>query len=188
MKSIETSVEYSFSNDLIINVSVYKNLLNQGIIKESNSSGYRWVNSGEVNTDGIEIGFKYDADGIKSFFNYTFTQSYDENNKFIAEISKHIANAGVTYALNRNLIINVLAFYTGERENPEFIYSINSRTISPYFLLNGTISCLDFYGFDVQLIVKNILDKEYYHTSNRTPSRYRQSQRTFMLSINYSFY
>ncbi len=188
MKSIETSIEYSLSNDLIMNLSVYKNLLSQGIIKESNSSGYRWVNSGEVNTDGIELGFKYEGNGIKSFFNYTFTQSYDENKKFISEISKHIANVGVTYAFDRNFMINLLASYTGERENPEFIYSINSRTISPYFLLNGTISFLDFYGFNVQLIVKNILDKEYYHTSNRTPSRYRQSQRTFMFSVNYSLF
>jgi outer membrane receptor protein involved in Fe transport len=42
-------------------------------------------------------------------------------------------------------------------------------------------------GFDVQLVVNNLLDAVYYHPSNLAPSRYRQPQRAFRLSAGYSF-
>jgi len=35
-------------------------------------------------------------------------------------------------------------------------------------------------------VVRNLLDAEYYHTSNRPPDRYRQPQRTVGLKATYA--
>jgi hypothetical protein len=39
---------------------------------------------------------------------------------------------------------------------------------------------------EMQIIGKNITNTEYYHTSNRTPERYRQPQQTFLFSVTYN--
>jgi outer membrane receptor for monomeric catechols len=122
----------------------------------------------------------------KASLNYTFTESENADGDFVPEISKHCFNASFTYAFNDDIILNLRANYVGERENPKLITSTNSMYIDPYLIFNATLSCLNFRGFKVQIIGQNIFNKEYYHTSNRPPDRYRQAQRTLMLSVGYS--
>ncbi|MBN1397860.1 MAG: TonB-dependent receptor [Bacteroidetes bacterium] len=185
MRSVETAVSLSPSNNFKIDLTAYKNILDQAITKEFVSGGYKWINSGEVNTDGMELFLRYFIDDWRFSLNYTFNQSCDETGTFIPEISKHTGGSSITYSFGRYFRVNLRANYAGKRENPKIIASTNSTAIDPYLILNCTLSVVDYEGFNIQLSVKNLLDKEYYHTSNRDPDRYRQPQRTVFLSVGY---
>jgi outer membrane receptor for ferrienterochelin and colicin len=118
--------------------------------------------------------------------NYTYNESKNELGQWVPEISKHSANASISYSFNNYIKMNLRANYIGERENPTVIISTNSKFIEPCLIFHGTLSLLNYKGFDLQLLAKNILNTEYYHTSNRDPSRYRQPQRIILVSIGYS--
>ncbi|MFC2130642.1 hypothetical protein ACFLSQ_04350, partial [Bacteroidota bacterium] len=66
------------------------------------------------------------------------------------------------------------------------ISSTGSDYIDDAVILNASLVYKNFYGFDLGLIVKNVLDTEYYHTSNNTPQRYRQPQRAILFRIGYT--
>ena len=185
MKSLEAAFTFSLFDNYKIDIIGYKNDLDNAITKEIINDDYRWVNSGEIKTDGVEIYLRYVSSKLKTSLNYTFNQSYNELGEFVPEISKHTGNASLTYYLNQFIRINLRANYIGKRENPKLITSTNSIDIDPCLIFHGTLSLVNYKGFTVQLIAKNILNTEYYHTSNRDPDRYRQAQRTIMFSVGY---
>lgn len=185
MKSIEVGASFVLMNHLNAEIVGYNNCLKNALFKEETDGEFRWINKGEVNTDGVEIFLKYTSRRLKLSLNYTFTQSVDELNRTVSEISKHSANIGITYLLNKYWRVNLRANYLGARDNPKPIDSIGNVRIDPYTVISSTISAINYKGFDFRFIVKNVFDSEYYHTSNNTPSRYRQPQRTFMLSVGY---
>lgn len=186
MKSIESSVSFFVTNGLKINFTGYINTLKNAFVKEQSSTGYKWVNSGEANTKGVECALKYANKSFKSVVNYTYTQSYNEFENFIPEISKHTINAGITYSFCDYFIVNFRANYIGRRENPKLISAIDDRYLNPCTVFHAAITMMKYKNFDAQLSVKNIFDEEYYHTSNRDPDRYRQPQRTLIFSLGYS--
>jgi outer membrane receptor for ferrienterochelin and colicins len=186
MKSLETSITLSVADNYKVDLVGYKNSLEHAIVKEITDEGYRWVNSGKVNTDGFEISLQYASHKLKSSLNYTFNQSYNEFNEFVPEISKHCGNASVTYSFSRYFKINIRANYIGKRENSKIIVTTNSKFIEPCLIFHSTFSLINYKGFGVQFSVKNIFNTEYYHTSNREPDRYRQPQRTVMVSVGYA--
>jgi outer membrane receptor for ferrienterochelin and colicin len=187
MKSLEAGISLYLSPNYKIDITGYLNKLEKAITKEIYTNGYRWVNSGEVNTKGAEIIINYVSKYFKSEINYTYTKSDFANNIIVPEISEHTANFNITYLINNYFKLNLRADFAGERNSPNLIATTNSYKISPYLIFHGTVSVINYNGFDIQLIVKNIFDTEYYHTSNRDVSRYRQSQRTIMLSIGYAY-
>lgn len=187
MKSWEAAFAFSPTENLKIDITGYKNNLENAINREVTGNGYRWVNSGAINVNGLELYVRYVVGNFKSSFNYTLSQSKDKLGYFVPEISRHTGNASATYSLNEHLRINLRANYVGKRENTKWIASTNSPDIDPYLIFNGAFSLVDYNGFDIQLSAKNILNKEYYHTSNRDPDRYRQPQRVIMISVGYAF-
>lgn len=186
MKSLELALNLSFFENYKFDIVAYKNSLVDAITKSILTNGYQWINSGEIVTNGMELSFGYVSKKLKSVLNYTYNQSQNEMNELIPEISKHTANAILTYSYNNHIKLNVRANYIGARENPKLIIATNSKTIDPCLILHGTLSVLNYKNLNLQLIVRNILNTEYYHTSNREPDRYRQSQRTVMISIGYN--
>jgi outer membrane receptor for ferrienterochelin and colicin len=186
MRSLEAAMTFSFFDQYHIDFIGYKNKLDNAIHKQAVDERYRWVNDGEINTEGIEIYFRFSSKKLTSSINYTFNQSYDENDEFVPEISKHTGNVSATYHFSNHIKINFRANYIGERENPQIIASDNGSTIDPCLVFHGALSLLNYKGFTLQFIVKNLLNKEYYHTSNREPDRYRQPQRTVMVSVGYT--
>jgi len=134
----------------------------------------------------LEIYFRYISQNLNTSVSYTFNQSLNKAGVNIPEISKHSGNASLTYSLSEHFKINLRANYIGERENPKIITTTNSKFTDPYLIFFGSFSFVNYKGITAQLTVNNIFDKEYYHTSNRDPDRYRQSQRTIMLSIGYA--
>ena len=187
MNSFETALNLSFLENYKCNIIAYKNTLDGAITKQVLTNDYRWINEGEIETDGIEIYFQYVSKKIKTNFNYTYTDSYNNKGIRISEISSHTANANITYSFNNYLKLHVGANYIGERDNPKIVVSTNSKKIEPYLIFNSTFSLLNYKNLNLQFIVRNILNTEYYHTSNRDPDRYRQSQRTLILSFGYNF-
>jgi outer membrane cobalamin receptor len=185
MKSIEAAFVFSIVDNFKIDVIGYKNNLENAIVKEVLNEGYRWENSGKIKTDGVEIYIRYVSNRLKSSLNYTFNQSYNEHDDFVPEISKYSGSASVTYSFSEYIKLNLRANYIGERENPKLIVSTNSKEIKPCLIFHGALSLVNYKGFTVQLSAKNLLNQKYYHTSNREPDRYRQPQRTIMLSIGY---
>lgn len=186
MKSFETALTVAITDQLKLDFIGYKNNLKSAITKEVTNDGFRWVNSGQIKTNGIEIYLRYATHKLSSSLNYTFNQSKNEFGVLVPEISKHTGNASATYSFNEHVKFNLRANYIGERENTKTIVSSNSKYIDPCLIFHGALSFLNYKGFDVQVLVKNILDTEYYHTSNRDPSQYRQAQRTIMLSVGYT--
>ncbi|HAN19463.1 MAG: hypothetical protein A2X13_02195 [Bacteroidetes bacterium GWC2_33_15] len=186
MKSLETAFTFSIADNYTMDIIGYKNNLENAITKEVINDDYRWVNGGKIETDGVEIYIRYASRKLKSSINYTFNQSYNESGDLVPEISKHTGNMNITYSFNEYIKINIHANYIGKRENPKMISSTSSTYIDPCLIFHGALSLVNYKGFSVQLSAKNILNTEYYHTSNRDPDRYRQAQRTIMFSVGYT--
>lgn len=186
MRSLEAATTFSLSDNYKLDVIGYKNRLDDALTREFLVNGYRWVNDGEINTNGLEIFFRYSSKKFKSSINYTFNQSLNENKEFIPEISEHSGNISATYMFFNYFTINLRANYVGKRKNPQIITATNSTTINPYLVFNGALSLVSYKNYTVQLIAKNIFNAKYYHTSNRMPQRYRQPQRTIMVSVGYA--
>ncbi|TLX76884.1 TonB-dependent receptor [Labilibacter sediminis] len=190
MKSYELSLHYSQSEHLNFEMSLYKNNLNDGIIKESlEDDNFRWINSSKISTDGIELSLQYSKHKIKTYLNYTYNYSTNEDKELIPEIAIHGINSGITYSANNHLKFNIRANYSGKRKSPITITSTGKDFIEPFVIFHGTVSVFNYSHYDLQFIVKNIFNKKYYHTPNlnQTVERYRQPQRTLMLKIGYTF-
>ncbi|HOV11355.1 MAG TPA: TonB-dependent receptor [Bacteroidales bacterium] len=186
MRSLELGLTFSIIDKIKIVLVGYRNLLFNAINKEYLINNYRWVNSGLMITHGSELFLRLDFGKIKGTANYTFTYATNESGFLVPEISMHSGNASITYSLNKYFKINLNANYYSKRKNPQFITAANSYYIKPYVLIDATLSMLNYKGISVQIIVKNLLDTKYYHTSNRAPERYRQPQFTFLFTVGYS--
>ncbi|MBI9069210.1 MAG: TonB-dependent receptor [Salinivirgaceae bacterium] len=187
MKSIEGAVNISLLKKLNFSLVAYNNHLDNALKTITTPEGFKWGNQGKIITNGAELGFRYSSKKFKSFITYSYCDSKDEEGKQVLEISRHTANASFTYSILQNLHLNVRANYVGKRENPTEISATESKFIDQYLVINGTLSFMDYTNFRVQLIAKNILNAEYYHSSNvLSVERYRQSQRAILLSIGYT--
>jgi outer membrane receptor protein involved in Fe transport len=124
---------------------------------------------------------------LRSFANYTFTWSRDAAGDPVPEIAEHVANVGIAADITPRIRVDVRGSYLGERETLQPNAETGETMLEDAFVLNGTLSFLDFGGFDFQLLVKNALDAEYYHPSHRPPVRYRQPQRTVLVKGVYRF-
>jgi outer membrane receptor for ferrienterochelin and colicins len=185
--SFEAAGGWSFSPRLRFDLSVYHNRLTNLLTREFEGDSYRWTNSGTLTTDGCETSLEYRRGRVKTYLNYTFTKSLDAQHRQVAEIAPHGGNVGGAFALTRSLRVSLRGQYLGERENPKIIPATGNDRIDRAFVLHSALSQKLPHGLDLQFAVNNLLDSVYYHPSNLPPSRYRQQQRTFRLSMGYSF-
>lgn len=186
ISSFETSINLSLSNNFDFDLIGYINKLKNGLVRENISGGWRWINTDEFNTIGSELVFSFVTSKLRASINYTFTETEDKKGAFIPEISKHVGNACVTYLITNNITFNLRANYLGKRKNPKMIPATNSNTIEPALVFHGSLYFFNYYGLSASLNINNIFNAEYYHPSNRSPSRYRQSQRTLIFSLSYN--
>jgi outer membrane receptor for ferrienterochelin and colicins len=187
MQSFELALSYMVLDNLSIGSSAYTNLIKNMLTKEFLPMGDRWINKDKLNTLGAEVYLNYFLRDLLFSLNYTFTDSYDQDAAAVPEIAAHTANGGITYAYNSHMKINLRANYEGERKNPFIIPNTGNDIIEGSFVLNGCVSYNGFYGVDIQVKVSNILDREYFHPSNRFAGRYRQPQRTFTMKAGVAF-
>ncbi len=188
MRSIEFNTSYNISDKIQLSLSLYKNTLNERLSRENIDFDWRWINKGHLYTKGVETTIEYHTKSTKLYFNYTYNNSYDENRDEIPEIAKHSANAGFSYFIKKNIKLNIRGNYLGKRINPQLITSTGTNHIKESIILHSTLSLLDVCKFNFYFIIRNLLNAEYYHTSNRsTVERYRQPQRTILLKMEFKF-
>lgn len=186
-RSLEASGGWSFSPHLRFDLSVYHNRLNNLLTRVNEADDWRWINTGSLTTDGCESGLEYRQGRIKSYFNYTYTRSLDDQNRQVSEIAPHGGNLGIAYSFHPRLQVGLRGQYLGERINPKIVPSTKSDRIDDAVILHTNLSFKLNRTVDLRLTVNNLTDTVYYHPSNLPPSRYRQPQRTFRLTIGYSF-
>jgi outer membrane receptor protein involved in Fe transport len=183
MKSLEFATAYAFTDNFIANLSLYKNIMKGTFTREVR----RQTNGPDVKTDGFEVALEYRKGKIKPYLNYTYNSSIYENGEKIPEIGNHNANVGIIYAFTNKIKLNIRGNYLGRRKNVKTIAATRSDYIDAAFVVHSTLSFLNFKDFNFQIILKNLLDTEYYHTSNNPPDRYRQAQRSIMVKAGYKF-
>jgi iron complex outermembrane receptor protein len=190
MRSMEAVLAYNVRDNLRAEATVYKNTVTNLLTKDTGI--LRWINRGEVKTDGLELSLNYFFHKFTPYINYTYNDSRDENGDDIPEIANHSANIGARYAFTKKFAVNISGNYLGERINPHIIPNTSDDIVDPAFVLNSVLTYSDFHNLEFQLIGKNILDTEYYHTSNRSApsylvSRFRQPQRTILVRLGWRF-
>jgi len=186
MSSIEWVTGYKMTSFLRLDASVYRNRLKNLFVKESLMNDvWRWINHGELNTFGYEVSLDFRKQAIQSYINYTWNNSTDENGVVIPEISEHNCNLGLQYFFSSGLRCSLRGNYIGRRKNPRVIATTGSDYVDAAFIVHSTVTCTLSRCLDIQLMVKNLFDAEYYHTSNLLPDRYRQPQRTLLLRACY---
>ena len=179
---------YMISQYLNLETSLYRNVIRKKLVKGYLTvDDWRWINRDKVQTNGAELGLMFSKGKLSSFANYTFNDSKDQDGNTIPEISEHSANAGITIAILPELKFHLRGNYLGKRENPKIIESTGTDIVQDAFVFHTNISFLDFHNFDIHFTVNNLFNAKYFHTSNLTPSRYRQAQRRILVRINYSF-
>ena len=187
MRSVELSLSYQIMENLSFGSSVYSNQISDKLIKESGEAIDRWINKDKANTTGVEVYCNYTICDLTIFANYTFNDSYDQKKAIIPEISKHTANAGITYSYNSTIKMNFGANYLGKRTNPTIIPATGENIIDDALLFHCCLSIVNIKGFDLQLKSNNIFNTKYYHPSNRFAGRYRQPQQTYAIKLTYNF-
>ncbi len=188
IRSFEAGATYTFGRVVRLGLTGYRNMLYDLLMKEGvGEDGWRWTNRGEVGVWGLEAEVDVRVWVLRSFANYTFTWSRDAAGDPVPEIAEHVANVGIAADITPRIRVDVRGSYLGERETLQPNAETGETMLEDAFVLNGTLSFLDFGGFDFQLLVKNALDAEYYHPSHRPPVRYRQPQRTVLVKGVYRF-
>jgi len=188
MKSGELLLSYTFGKNLQVEATLFQNYLTRLLVIDYFDilGNWRWINRDEVTTTGVEAGFNFKKNRLGIYGYYTYVYPRDQNGNLIAEISRNVANAGFTVNIFKGLKLNLGGYYYGERTNPKKIAATGNNNIGDAFILNGTLGWYDFHGIDLQLIGNNLLNTEYYHSSNLLPDRYRQPQRSVMLKVTWN--
>lgn len=186
MVSLELNTTYYFPRNFRFEISIFSNKMEQLFIKEQiTENTWRWINHGQLNTLGLETGVVYESRTIQSYFNYSLNQSRDENELSVPEISKHQLNCGMSVIVSKRMQLKVRANYYSKRKNLKSISSTGSQYVDPALIFHSNIIYSLNEVLDIQFSVKNLLNAEYYHTSNFPPERYRQPQRTLLVQANY---
>ena len=187
MRSVELDLTCLLQEKLTIGGSVFYNVIDDKLTKETSPTVDRWINRDRLNTTGFELYGNLTTGDFNFYTNYSFNDSRDQDDIFIPEISKHIVNAGLTFPVIKIFRINLRANYLGDRKNPSVIPSTSNDKIDDALLFNGCISFSGLRKLNLQFKMNNILNAVYYNPSNKFEGRYRQPQRTLLLGATYNF-
>ena len=186
MKSMEFSIEYLLKKWMKMEIHTYNNNLENAFIKTTVDDSFYWTNLGHINTLGLEALITYKKRNYSIYTNYTYNYSVDENSILVPEIAQHTANLGVSYSIGKYYHFNLRANYIGDRKNPKIIPITNTDQIDPALVFHFVASVIDYKNANIQLIINNLFNAQYYHTSNLAPARYKQSDTRFMIKLGYS--
>lgn len=185
--SLEATGGWSFSDHLRLDLSLYRNRVDNLLTRADEGASWRWINRGAITTDGCEATLEYRRGRVGTYVNYTYTRSEDDGGGQVPEIAPQGANAGIRYAFTPKVSALLRGQYTGPRKNTKVVATTGSDRVAAALVLHATLTVKLPRGFDLQLGANNLLDEVYYHPSNLPPSRYRQPQRAFWLKLGYSF-
>lgn len=183
MRSLELSAGRSWADSLMLYLTLYHNEL-ENLLE---LSGNRWVNSGEVSTHGLGARAEFAHGALKGYLNYSLQASEDEAGAALAEIARHTAGAGATYAFSGGVKLNLSARYAGRKKNAQDIAAAGGDHVGAAVVTDGALSLGGSGPLTLRLLAKNLFNARYYHTSNRPPDRYRQAPRQLLLQLGWTF-
>jgi len=183
MSSSEMILIYHPTKQTRYDITYYHNKIEQLFEKEDN----KWVNGGNLLTDGIEVTANTQFKNSYNYLNLTYLDSRSETEEQISEISPWSMNGGTKYSFSKNFYSDISFNYYSERKNPQTITQTGSEFVDAALVLHATVTHKNLWGTRMQLGIHNLMDTEYYHTSNRPPERYRQAQRTWYIRCSTSF-
>ncbi|MDH5719823.1 MAG: TonB-dependent receptor [Spirochaetia bacterium] len=182
VKSGEFIAGYNFTNWLKTDVSVYRNYY-FNLIQVQNLQN---INIGHVKVTGIEPGLTIRFSNLSLFGYYTYTAAKDNNQESLKEIAKHTGGFGMRFIPVASLIWEARTRYSGNRHTNETIPGSQNTSIAPYTVVDTSLSYMNFYGLDFQLMVKNLFNEKYFHPTNYSLPRIRQPQRTLLVRMIYN--
>ncbi|MDD5628200.1 MAG: TonB-dependent receptor [Elusimicrobia bacterium] len=184
MRSGELSGTYALTGNLMADLSLYQNKLDGLLTLDTVNN--RYVNTGDIQTRGLEARVEFAQGRFKSYLNYAYQDSQGSGIS-VAEISRNTAGAGALYAFGKHVKLDLCGRYLGPRKNPKVISASGKDSVDGTVVADATLSLVELRNVDVRFIVKNLFDQYYYHTSNRDPERYRQASRQLLVQLGYSF-
>lgn len=187
MSSLEAAGAWLFSPYLRFEISAYHNRLSNLLTRINEGDSWWWSNAGSVTTDGVEAGFLYRRGSWNAWAYYTYTASLNADDEQVPEIAPHGATLGLGHAFTPDLRLTLRGQYLGARKNTKIVPATGSDRIGDAFILHAALSLRIAGGFDAQIVVDNLLDAVYFHTSNLPAGRFRQPQRSVRIVAGYSF-
>lgn len=183
MRSMELSAGRSWSDSLMLYLTFYRNELENLLAL----SGNRWVNSGEASANGLGARAEFAGGSLKGYLNYSLQVSEDGEGASLAEIARHTAGAGTTYAFGGGVKLNLSARYIGRKKSPQAIAASGGGHVGAAVVTDAALSLGGRGPLTLRLLAKNLFNARYYHTSNRPPDRYRQAPRQLLLQLGWAF-
>ncbi len=187
MKSIEWYAGYRLSDELHLGFSLFRNDLTNVLELQPVDPGPYWVNTGELNTNGLEFEIIYRSHRFQVNASYTWLQSERPGGENIPEIAPHSASLVVQWDLSELINLNLRTHYLGSRINPVIIPETGTNRVPAAWITSCVMTINLNRDAIFQLIGNNIFDTDYDHTSNRPPTLYRQPGRALYISVEYRF-
>lgn len=219
VQNIEASLGWRIRKGLFVDVAAYSAFYSKVVgTREVQLPGgqttTRYEGIGELEIRGLQANFNYTKGNYNLFGNYTYTSPFntrplddrgepltDQNGNTvdelrIANIASHQINLGGNFLLRDRINLNLRMNYVGDRKTGENTTVPTSpyNKIDSYTIFNGAVTYQNLFpGTSLQLIVNNILDKEYYHPGVRAANypffaaRKLQNERQFVLRLMYEF-
>ncbi|MCP5101953.1 MAG: TonB-dependent receptor [bacterium] len=182
IQTIELNYLGQLSNKFTVNLSIFRNMLDQliyrSIVLINGNYSTSHQNVGEMTTNGVELTFNVKpSDKFHMELSGTYQDTTNENNKDIdvGYAPKFLGYLKASYFFNKNVSLAVTGNYVGEMK------SYYDETLTPaarlgdgmvdgYFVLGANLRFRNLFnkGFFLNIRGSNILDEEIYYptTSN----------------------
>lgn len=209
VRNVELAASWQVNDDLHVDLAAYRSDYSDAValgtftFADGSTTGQN-VSAGALETLGIQSTLRYSSNGYDLWANYTYTDPrstpVDRDGNELAEvrvgdIADHRFNLGGNAKFGDHLNFNLRLNWVGDRETGEGTSVSGSRfdVIDSYTVVNGAFSYKQILpGLDLQLIINNLLDEEYYHPGVRSAgggfaSRAPQNARAVFLRGVYGF-
>jgi len=203
VNNLEFSVGWSLREDLTLGLSVYQANY-QGIVEEvtgvpcalpSCTSGTtnQYQNTGSLDIKGAQVEAAWTPKRFQLSANYTYTDSYNPDMGLpVGDIASHRFNLQGRTLLHDKLDLSLrLNWVIGRDTGPGTTVGTNPySSIDDYLVAHAAVSYRDLLpGIDLQLVVQNLFDTEYFDPGTRVAdggffaARIPQPQRAFFLRL-----
>ena len=174
--------------------SIYSNVISEIAVGNGLTQNQASTTGNKIK--GLQATLNYSYKAFDLWANYTFTEPLDESVGLrISDIPSHSANAGFNVKLLKKVNINFRANYVGTRETGLNTAGSSNplNEVASYLTLHSNVNLELFKGFNMGILINNIMDEDSYHPGIRTAdnitssSVFLQNKRGIMLRANYNF-
>ena len=206
VKNIEFSMSWKANDYFFIDLSAYDSHYNGAIgtvdVSFVNEDGDTVQTTqhqaiGNLEIKGLQSNIYFNYSNYSAYLNYSFTNPYKitGQNVRIGDIASHKLNFGINALFFNKLNLNLRANWVGAKPTGKETTVANNPydKIDAYFIINSAISYNIYKGISAQVLVNNVLDKEYFDPGVRSAngiyyaSRLPQNRRNITLKLNIDF-